>query len=501
MRVETFLGEPEKIRKVVSLEHCSPALEFIVHNSSIANLERGVKERIFFVKNGDKYCSPPLPEGNHFANTLKPFLGCLREHLPHSTPVERNKFADLYTGRKREEYALAAASLYDRDIEDKDSFVKVFVKAEKINKTKKPDPIPRVIQPRDKRYGVAIGRFLKPLESRICKAVNKTFGKGSVTIFKGLNASESGQEMARKWNRFRRPAAVGLDAKRFDQHISVKALQWEHSVYLNCFNSHRHKKQLKKLLRKQWRTTGFGYCKDGKLKFSKVGGRCSGDMNTGLGNCLIMCAMVYAYAAEKGLDIELANNGDDCVVIMEDVDIDKFMTGLDSWFEKMGFTMEVEKPVFELEHIEFCQTHPVFDGDSYIMVRNILSIAKDCISTVYNDTIESLYGYYRVLGDAGLHLTGGIPIWQNFYKKLCQSVPPGKRSEMLQHESGMMNLARRMKRNYAEPTEAARYSFYRAFGIEPDYQKALERVYDEVEIGWGGLGSTHSTDFIECFPL
>ena len=198
---------------------------------------------------------------------------------------------------------------------------------------------------------------------------------------------------------------------------------------------------------------------------------------------------------------ELANNGDDCVVIMEKTDLDMFSAGLDDWFTRMGFTMTVEKPVYELEQIEFCQTHPVYDGENYLMVRNILSIAKDCISVVYNDTIESLYAYYRVLGDAGLHLTGGIPIWQNFYRKLCQSIPPGKMSHMLQHESGMMNLALRMKRNFSAPSEEARFSFYRAFGIEPDYQRDLERIYDDVEIGWDGLRSTIATDFIVCFPL
>lgn len=498
MRVVRFLGQPEKVRKVVSLEHCSPALKYIVHNSSITNLERAIKERVFFVKKDGKFVSPPLPQGNHFAETLKPFLSRLRKHLPHATPIERSKFADLYTGRKREIYALAAASLYDRDICEVDTFVKAFVKAEKICKQ---DPVPRVIQPRDTRYGVAIGRFIKPLEKRICTAVNTTFDEETVTIFKGLNAQESGAEMAKKWGRFRRPVALGLDAKRFDQHVSVDALKWEHSVYVNCFNNRKHKRQLRDLLKFQLKTTGFGYCKDGKLKYTKEGGRSSGDMNTGLGNCILMCAMVFAYAAQLNIEIQLANNGDDCVVMMEQEDLERFTEPLNRWFLEMGFDMTVEAPVYELEKIEFCQTHPVFDGQGYIMVRNILSIAKDCISTVYNDTIESLFGYYRVLGDAGLHLTGGIPVWQNFYRKLCQSIPPGKRGHQLQHESGMMNLALRMDRNFSEPTQATRYSFYRAFGIEPDLQMALERTYDEVDIGWNEMGSTLSTDFMESFPL
>lgn len=498
MRTTRFLGEPEKIRKVVQIEHLSPPSRFIVHNSSIDNLERAVKERIFFVKKDGKFVSPPLPIGDHFANTLQPFLNRLRKHLPHAAPVERNQFADLYTGRKREMYAAAAASLYDRDLEEKDTYVKAFVKAEKIDK---PDPVPRVIQPREKRYGVELGRYIKPIEKRICVAVNKTFNRETTTIFKGLNASESGREMSKKWNKFRRPVALGLDAKRFDQHVHCDALRVEHSIYVSCFNSKKHKKNLKKLLSYQLRTKGFGYCKDGKLKFHKEGGRCSGDMNTGLGNCILMCAMVHAYAETVGVEIELANNGDDCVVIMESDDLAKFSEGLDDWFTQMGFSMTVEDAVYELEKIEFCQTHPVFDGHDYVMVRNILSIAKDCISLVYNDTIESLYGYYRVLGDAGLHLTGGIPIWQNFYRKLCQSIPPGKRGHHLQHESGMMNLALRMNRNFGEPSAATRYSFYRAFGIEPDYQVALEQNYDNSEIGWNGLRSTYSTDYMTSFPL
>lgn len=503
MRVERFRGSPTKIRKVVVLEHFSPPINFIVHNSSIVNLEKAILERIYFVKNSNGiFEAPPEPKKTHFNDTMHTFSVRLREFLPRSAPIERNKFADLYCGRLREEYSKAAASLYVRDIEKKDTYVNAFVKAEKINQTAKPDPVPRVIQPRTKRYGVELGRYIKPNEKRICKAVDRTFNSHPTrpTIFKGMNASESGRAMFAKWNRFRRPVAVGLDAKRFDQHVSSCALQWEHSQYLNCFNNKRHKRNLKKLLDCQLNTTGYGYCKDGKLKYKKVGGRNSGDMNTGLGNCLIMSGMVYSYMHELEIAFELANNGDDCVVIMESTDLGKFSANLEGWFTKMGFSMTVEDPVYELEEIEFCQTKPVFDGVGYVMVRNILSIAKDCVSLVYNDTINSLYSYYRVLGDAGLHLTGGIPVWQNFYRALCRSIPPGKSGHHLQHESGMMNLALRMNRNFSPPTDSARYSFWLAFGITPDQQADLEAHYDSLEVGWQDLKSTLGRDFIQFFP-
>jgi hypothetical protein len=51
----------------------------------------------------------------------------------------------------------------------------------------------------------------------------------------------------------------------------------------------------------------------------------------------------------------LANNGDDCVIIIEKRHLKK-LDDLPSWFLTMGFRMEVEKPVYEFEQIEFCQT-------------------------------------------------------------------------------------------------------------------------------------------------
>lgn len=503
MRVEIFRGVPTKIRKVVVLEHFSPSINFIVHNSSIVNLEKAILERVFFVKDeSGAFKTPPQPKSGHFDSTMRKFTTRLCKFLPRTAPIERSKFADLYGGRLKEEYAKAAASLYVRDICEKDTFVDAFVKAEKINETAKPNPVPRVIQPRSKRYGVELGRYIKPNEKRICKAVNETFNDdlSCPTIFKGMNATESGRAMHRKWSKFRRPVAVGLDAKRFDQHVSVDALEWEHRQYVNCFNNRRQKNKLRGLLKFQLHTTGYGRCKDGKLKYKKIGGRNSGDMNTGLGNCLIMSGMVYSYCDSISINYELANNGDDCVVIMESNDLHTFNENLKGWFLEMGFSMTVEAPVYELEEIEFCQTKPIFDGVGYIMVRNILSIAKDCVSLVYNDTINSLYSYYRVLGDAGLHLTGGIPVWQNFYRALCKSIPPGKSGHHLQHESGMMNLARRMDRNFSPPTNSARYSFYKAFGISPDQQIDLEKHYDLSSVGWKDLKSTLGRDFIQFFP-
>ena len=70
---------------------------------------------------------------------------------------------------------------------------------------------------------------------------------------------------------------------KFDMHVSPAALAWEHSIYTSIFP---RDKFLKKLLRWQMNNRGAGYCGDGSLKYSVTGKRFSGDMNTGLGNCL-----------------------------------------------------------------------------------------------------------------------------------------------------------------------------------------------------------------------
>jgi hypothetical protein len=91
------------------------------------------------------------------------------------------------------------------------------------------------------------------------------------------------------------------------------------------------------------------------LHYEVEGARMSGDMNTSSGNCMIMVSLVFAYLSEKRIKWRLANNGDDCVIVIEQKHLGK-LEDLPKWFLKMGFRMEVEEPVYEFERIEFCQT-------------------------------------------------------------------------------------------------------------------------------------------------
>lgn len=485
LSVRKSWGEMVKERRMVRVSGISPPIVLGSFNNDINTLEAAVKERVFFVKdNNGNFVPPPLPGVGVFAGRLMATRQALLALLPRSAPLTRLQFVETFRGRKRQLYQAAYDTLLRDSVSVEDSHIKVFVKYEKTNFTAKKNPVPRVISPRTPRYNIEVGRYLRPIEERIFKALGQLFGH--VTVFKGMNASKSAQMMYEKWCMFVNPVAIGLDAKRFDQHVSREALSWEHSIYLPCFPQRKHSRQLAGLLQQQLANVCRGYTADGSLKYTTQGGRMSGDMNTSLGNCVLMCSMIHAYALYCGVKVQLANNGDDCVVIMESCDLARFSAGLDQWFTDMGFSMVVEPPCYQFEEIEFCQTHPVYvgpDHDSWLMVRHPrTAIAKDTLSVHAWQSEAMFKGWMHAVGTGGLAMAGRVPILQDFYRSY---VIGGKyRKSVVNAQSwGVRQLSIGMVRDYGPVLPATRASFYYAFGVTPDEQLVLESFYSGVEIG------------------
>ena len=410
------------------------------------------------------------PDEGVVRDRLRQFRTLLLQKVGSATPVSPEEFAQMYTGRKRTIYDAAVVNYTEYGVRRSDAYSDSFVKCEKVPANK----APRCIQPRRPVYNVGVGQYLKPVEHRLYKGVQKVFESSTPVVVKGFNAVQTADIIRQKFESFDRCAAVGLDASRFDQHVSAAMLRWEHSIYNGMFND----PQLAEWLTWQIDNVGFGNCDDGWLKYRVTGKRFSGDMNTALGNCLIMCAMIFAYARDRGVKVDLANNGDDCVVFMEAEDEHRFSQGLDDWFDEMGFVMTKEPTVFDLHQIEFCQCKPVIGAHGLVMCRNFdKAREKDtmCMFDISNPTAMSKW--LGAVGECGLALTSGVPVFQELYSAYMRVGCPSKLTKSVGWECGMTIMAKNLPTKWTPVTDDARFAFYVAFGITPDEQVALEEYY------------------------
>lgn len=443
-----------------------------VHANNAINMARSITERILYVQGSDGLTKPPQPLEGVYRQRLANLRGRLVKRMPPTPVVELADYPALYSGRKRAIYQRAVDSLMTRDVSIVDSYVSTFLKAEKINFSAKVDPCPRPVQPRTPRYNAKVGCYLKPYEKRVFAGFEREFGYP--VVLKGMNAGQVGTVMRSHWEAFDRPVAVGLDASRFDQHVSVQALEFEHSFYNAAFQS----KDLRKLLRWQLRNRAFARVNGMLFTYTTEGNRMSGDINTSLGNCIIMSCIVIAYCESKRIKWRLANNGDDCVVFVEAADLGK-LDGIDAWMFEFGFKLTREAPVYVFERVEFCQAQPVFTSTGWRMVRNpFTAMSKDCVSLVSWDTTTAFKQWATAIAGCGLSLTRGVPVWEAWYKQL-QQVGEGVTSVGVAervNECGMYYMSKGVVGG--EVSDEARVSFWRAFGILPDTQVALEEWYN-----------------------
>lgn len=452
-----------------------------LHNNSLVNLERAVLERVFFCKDfGAVFHPPPLPVSNaRFTTELSEFTRRLHRRLPVTTLDSVEGFLNHYKGRKRAIYAEAAVSLQACGIRRRDSYVNPFVKAEKINFSAKPDSVPRVIQPRDPRYNLEVGRYIKNMEKPLYRAIDKVYGTRTVT--KGLDNVQTAELIVDAWKSFVDPRALKADAKRFDQHVHETALRWEHGVYLRAAE-HNERTRLGKLLSWQINNRCFGRTTDGKVVYETSGKRMSGDMNTAMGNVAIMCGLCWSWIRRCGIKVRLINNGDDCVFIMESWDVANFTRGLRQWFLDMGFALDVGQPVAVIEQIEFCQSQPVWNGERWNLVRAPNpAIGKDTTSILQLQSTGAYFGWMKSVGIGGEHLAGDMPIYSALYESYQKAGKDYRELVDPTQFSGFDQLAMLAREHgnaskFAPPSDEARVSFWLAFDVTPYEQEVIEQL-------------------------
>lgn len=482
-------SKEDKTRKYIYLHGFGDSTKLFCHNNSKANLVRAIHERVFRVKGEEGLQLPPRPAPGVFTSRLTSVREAFERLLSDNyVPLSDKQFLSQVPAPKRKIYESAIRKWYKSGLHKGMCGVSAFVKFEKqVEDEEKPDPAPRVIQTRSPVYHYRAGRYTRVIEHDIYKTIEEIWG--GPTVMKGMNPDQVAGAIVTAWESFSKPIGIGLDASRFDQHVSRDALIWEHGIYTRCFKDNA---ELRWLMKQQLENVGYGDYPGGQIRYKTDGCRMSGDMNTGLGNCLLMCAMMKAYVDGLGVKARLINNGDDCVLIVEEADLDVVMNSYKQWFLEMGFKMTLEGGDIarRLEQIIFCQLQLVFTGEhGWTMVRQLKAVVKD--AACLTPDLAGIPTWMGAVGECGLALAGDIPVYGAIYRAYQRMGNCSKRNGNQQRitvghaafrNTGMALASRGMNRGaHGTPTDEARASFYLAFGIEPVLQRCLEQRFDTIE--------------------
>jgi len=288
----------------------------------------------------------PLPTLNGLRRlklTAKTFF----RWIPATEPWNVSQVVASFTDHRRKIYERARLSLMDREFCKADGRINAFVKAELYNPKDKVNPDPRVIQARSVRYNLLLAQYLRPLEHKILKQRSE---RGLRIFAKGRNSFERASDIRDKFKCFGNTTCLSIDASRFDKHVSREVLEIEHSVYKRAYPDDR---VLQRLL--DYQLSNVCVTRDG-VRYLAHGRRMSGDMNTGLGNCVVMVLMVKSIMDRLGIPYEIYDDGDDCLLFFATEHRDRVSKALVSEFLEFGQEIKVENTANNPTEVVFCQS-------------------------------------------------------------------------------------------------------------------------------------------------
>lgn len=415
----------------------------------------------------------PTPEG---LSMMRAGARIISKSLPRTVQEELGAFAEKYGGQKRARYMQAVEHVLENGLSRRNAGVTMFIKCEKMDPVKC-NPDPRAIQFRDPKYCVLLASFLKPIEEHLYRLKIRHPLVGTTRLVgKGLNQVDRARLLRRKMERFRAPVVLSLDMSRFDQHVDVEALKIEHSVYLSSNPSSWFQRLL------SWQLVNRVHSRLG-FKYVTLGKRMSGDMNTALGNCVIMISMVLGIMIKYSKPFDLLDDGDDCLLIVERSELEFLRADLPCQFLKMGHELKIENVAFTLPQVSWCQSSPICTAAGWKFVRHpnkVMSCALVGVRWLNAPTWLRLE-YLAGLADCEFVLNVGVPILQEYALALRRN-SRGAKARFDESSGEWFRYLREVKlyrRSTGqdldlEITDAARDSFYEAFGVSRQAQLDAE---------------------------
>lgn len=247
-------------------------------------------------------------------------------------------------------YGPACASLQSQPLTSLDARVKMFVKVEKhLWDGVSPPPCPRAIQYRGPRFNLEVGRYLLPIEGAIYAYLRED-NELQLYTSKGVTPRGRAELIVRLWDRYASPAALCIDASRFDAHVRSEHLSAEHRIYQAFFPGDHY---LQWLCHAQRRNAGEGQF---GTRYQLIAGRMSGDVNTALGNTLIQLGVLATCVGAA--QVSILAEGDDALVFGNRQEILRLATSVPAAALRLGFSLKVALAE-SLDSVEYCSGSPV----------------------------------------------------------------------------------------------------------------------------------------------
>lgn len=399
-------------------------------------------------------------------------------------PWSYERVLESFKDHRRKIYERAYHEIRTLGLTRHDYKLQAFVKSEKFNPEEKVNPDARVIQARSPKANLALARFLRPMERRIY-SLKDQFG---LPIFaKTLGAFDRASVIRHKFS-FMGPGTVcfSLDGSRWDMHIKEVILREEHRVYQAMCKDH----ELRSILREQLFNEGKTRL---GIRYSLRGGRMSGDINTALGNCVLMVGMITA-AMETMVGSDawytIFDDGDDCLLFLRSEDVDKVREMISGVFLGFGQELKLENEAHDPCEVVFCQSKMIETINGWQMVRNWKKVVSHGTSGVKHwNNIKLVKPMMSAVGSCELALNLGVPIIQS-YALALKRIGNGERLKWLDVDTGLrIRLKQTLHYNdadidqvydvkSAEVTLAARHSFERVWGVPVWEQLTIESYLD-----------------------
>lgn len=388
-----------------------------------------------------------------------------------------------YSGALRRRYLEAARSLADEGLSGyQDWYLRAFLKSEK-NRVPSKMAKPRLIFPRSPRFNLELASRLKPFEHWLWGRLDgKLFGvgDGSRLVAKGLNPRQRANLIVRKFSAFTRCVAMEVDGAAFEAHVGPAQIREESAVYKAAFPGDR---RLRWLLERQTRLQGSV----AGAKFSREGGRASGDFNTGMGNSLIFLCETISALRQLNVHFDVLVDGDNALLFLEHEHLDLVVQNFSALVQaSSGHEVKLERPVDYVEGIRFGGSAPVYLGArlGYGMVREWQRVLSGAFSShVHLNEPKFAKKWMNGVARCELSVARGVPVLQAWALGAIAAI--GGRSAKVDFYRDYVAMGAWL----AETDTAvqvcldARISFERAFGLSVDEQLAIEKSFDYSMVG------------------